>query len=89
MDIGFTLHVVHIVGTRMIAKGTDGLTRGIMLEGVVKGEDMLSFIDLSKTALEKHPALLEFMQSWTTPILGETKVFSLSGKNSLRLECNA
>jgi hypothetical protein len=74
MDFGFTLHVVHVAGTRMITKGMDGLSRGIMLEGVVKGEDMSSFVDLSKTALERHPALLEFVRSWTTPILGESKV---------------
>ncbi len=48
----FTLHVVHVAGTRMIAQGTDGLSRGIFLEGVVRGEDMLSFVDLSRTASE-------------------------------------
>ncbi len=46
MEHGFALHVVHVAGTRMIAQGTDGLSRGILLEGVVRGEDMLSFVDL-------------------------------------------
>jgi hypothetical protein len=52
MKKSFSLHVVHVAGTRMIAQGTDGLSRRIMLEGVVQGKEMLSFVDLSKTAIE-------------------------------------
>jgi hypothetical protein len=52
LEYDLTLHVVHVAGTRMIAQGTDGLSRGIFLEGVVRGEDMLSFVDLSRTAIE-------------------------------------
>jgi len=70
---GFVLHVVHVAGTRMIAQGTDGLSRGILLEGVNKGEDMLSFIDLSRSAVERHTRLLEFVRSWLDPIVGESK----------------
>jgi len=58
----------------MIAQGTDGLSRGIFLEGVVWGEDMLSFVDLSRTAVERHPGVLEFVKSWVAPILGESTV---------------
>jgi hypothetical protein len=47
MEYEFTLHVVHVAGTRMIAQGTVGLSQGIFLEGVMRGEDMLSFMDLS------------------------------------------
>ena len=32
LDHNLTLHVVHVAGTRMIAQGTDGLSRGIFLE---------------------------------------------------------
>jgi hypothetical protein len=35
MKYGFSLHVVNVAGTRMIAQGTDGLSRGIMMEGIV------------------------------------------------------
>ena len=75
---GFTLHLVHVAGTRMIAQGTDGLSRGILLESVVKGEDMLSFVDLSRTAIEKHHDILGFVQSWVEPVLGEGKVLSVN-----------
>ena len=77
MKYGFTLHMVHVTGTRMIAQGTDGLsTRGSLLERVVKGEDMLSFVDLSRSAIERHPGLLEFVHSWEEPVLGESRVLS-------------
>jgi hypothetical protein len=28
LEVGFNLHIIHIAGTRMIAQGTDGLSRG-------------------------------------------------------------
>jgi hypothetical protein len=74
MEYDFTLHMVHVTGTRMINQGTDGLSRGIFLEGVVRGEDMLSFVDLSQTAIERHPGVLDFVKSWVFPILGEGKI---------------
>ncbi len=58
----------------MIAQGTDGLSRGIFLEGVVRGVDMLLFVDLSRTAVERHPGVLEFVKSWVAPILGDSKL---------------
>jgi hypothetical protein len=74
IEYDFTLHVVHVASTRMIPQGTDGLSREIFLEGVVRGEDMLSFLDLSQTAIERHPGVLNFVKSWVSPILGEGKV---------------
>lgn len=65
MEHGLTLFLVHIAGTRMIAQGTDGLSRGLLLEGVLSGKDMLSYVDIAKTALERQPDLLEYIQSWT------------------------
>jgi hypothetical protein len=76
MEHGFTLHVVLVAGTRMIAQGTDGLSRGILLEGVVRGEDMLSFVDIARTALERHPGLLDYVKSLVDPILGTSKVLT-------------
>ncbi len=52
LEQGFLLHMVHVAGTLMIAQGTDGLSRGIYLEGVMAGDSMLSFINLAKSALE-------------------------------------
>jgi hypothetical protein len=47
LEYDIALHVVHAAGNRMIAQGTDGLSWGIFLKGVVRGKDMLFFMDLS------------------------------------------
>ena len=52
LEYGMTLHVIHISGKRMIAQGTDGCSRGSLMEGVMAGEDMLSFVDLGQSAVE-------------------------------------
>ena len=64
MEYGVTLFLVHCAGTRMIEQGTDGLSRGTLLEGVLSGKDMLSFINIAKTALERHPLVLDYIKSW-------------------------
>ncbi len=76
MKYGFSLHVVHVAGTRMIAQGTDGLSRGVMLEGVVHGNDMLSFVDLYKTALDRHPGVIDYVKSWLDVSLGISKLLT-------------
>ena len=68
LDQGFILHVVHVAGTRMIAQGTDGLSRGSFLEGVVAGSIMLSFIDLALPAIRRLPVIIKFMRSWVEPV---------------------
>ncbi len=57
------LHVVHVAGMPMIAQGTHGPSRGTFSEGVVAGKDMLSFVDLFQSAVERHPPIVEFVQS--------------------------
>ena len=76
LDYGFTLYVVHVAGTRMIAQGTDGLSRGSFLEGVVAGGQMLSFIDLSLSATIRAPGVVDFVKSWVEPVLGGLKILS-------------
>ena len=69
MDYGLLIHIVHVSGKRMIAQGTDGCSRGFLMEGVMAGEDMLSFVDLSKSAVDRYPPLLEWLRSWSVPDL--------------------
>ncbi len=59
------LQVIHIAGTRMIQQGTDGLSHGDFLGGVLAGQDMLSFIPLCKTAIERSGILLDWIREWT------------------------
>jgi hypothetical protein len=65
MTYGMTIHDVHVSGCRMIAQGTDGCSRGSMMEGVMSGLDMLSFVDLGRMALERHPPLLSWVRAWS------------------------
>ncbi len=48
----------------MIAQGRDGCSRGLLMEGVMTGHDMLSFVNLGCTAIERHPPLLAWVCSW-------------------------
>jgi len=47
---GVQLHVIHIAGTRMQAQGTDALSHGDLLTGVMRDRNMLQFIPLHLTA---------------------------------------
>ena len=80
MDSGMTLYVVHCAGSRMIAQGTDALSRGSLLEGVMAGRDMLGFVDLARSAVERHPPLLEFVRDVT----GRPKLEALEPKDWFR-----
>ncbi len=67
MEFSFVLHVVHVAGTRMIAHGTDGLSRGTLLDGVLSGNNMLSYVDLLRTAIEQYLPVLDYVQGWLEP----------------------
>ena len=59
------VHIFHVSGTRMIAQGTDGVSRGFLGEGVMSGESMISFIPLHMSATDRSPTLLlEWVRSW-------------------------
>ena len=48
----------------MIEQGTDGLSRGDMLEGVLMGDEMTSHIPLAESALERSSSLRGWLDSW-------------------------
>jgi len=58
------LHVIHISGTRMIASGIDGLSRGDTGEGILGGQHVLNFVPLSQPAVERSGKLLPWVQTW-------------------------
>ena len=58
------VHVIHVPGSRMIAQGTDGLSRGDHSQGVMRGTPMLSFVPLGRSALERSPALRGWVETW-------------------------
>lgn len=61
---GLRLHVIHVAGTRMIAQGTDGVSRGNMLEGVMAGQKMISFVPLHLSAFDRSKTLQPWVKSW-------------------------
>jgi hypothetical protein len=63
---GIKLHVFHIAGTRMIAQGTDSVSRGCLAAGIMNRSSMSSFIPIHLTAEERSPGLLEWISGWST-----------------------
>ena len=54
----FKVHVLHAAGSRMIEQGTDGLSRGLLFEGLVgERKDFLTYLPLNKSALERSTSL--------------------------------
>jgi hypothetical protein len=64
MHMGWKIHLIHVAGMRMIEQDMDGLSCGDMVAGVMGGADMLSFIPLCYSALERQPNLHEWVYSW-------------------------
>ena len=54
------VHFVWIAGKRMIAQGTDSLSRGDLTSGVMRGEAFLSFIPLNLPAFQRS----DVMRPW-------------------------
>ena len=49
----------------MIHQGTDGISRGLLDEGVSSGKDMLSFIPFDEDALVRYPPVEDWVKSWS------------------------
>jgi hypothetical protein len=64
MDASLILHVIHVSGTRMIAEGGDGGSRGDLTQGVMAGRPILDYIPLHLSALEREPNLEAWVRSW-------------------------
>ena len=62
------VHFIHVADTPIISQGTDGLSRGDMYEGIMKGGAMLSFLLLEKSALARSPALSKWIEGWASTL---------------------
>ena len=51
---GFTLHVIHVSGKRMIVQGTDALSRGDATRGVLAGNRWFQYVPLALSAYERN-----------------------------------
>ena len=59
------LRVIWVAGTRMIDQGTDGLSRGDLLTGVMAGDSMLFHVPLNKTSEERFPGVVDWLLQYT------------------------
>lgn len=64
MRTGAALNIIHVSGKRMMAQGTDGVSRGSMKEGITTGASMLSFVPISISAMDVFPPLGDWISSW-------------------------
>ena len=70
------MRVVWVAGTRMIDQGTDGLSRGDLMTGVMAGNSMLFYVPLNKTCEERQPGILAWLT--TTCVAKEWKILQAS-----------
>jgi hypothetical protein len=72
VETGCILHVIHVAGTRMKVAGIDGLSRGDLLEGMMRsGQNPLHFLPISQSAAERSPRVLDWIYSWWNGADGE------------------
>ena len=64
MRANCVLHLVHIAGTRMIACGVDGLSRGELQVGALLSGGPELMLPLHLTALDRSPGLEAWVKSW-------------------------
>jgi hypothetical protein len=64
MDHDLILQAIHISGKRMIAQGTDGLSRANHSQGVMRGKPIQDFVPLHLSPLEQE-AGLKLWLTWT------------------------
>ena len=65
------VHVIHVAGTRMIEVGVDGLSRGSTHEGIMTGRNMLEFMPLHLSALDRDASLKDWVLSWANEKNGD------------------
>ena len=61
LKTGSKFIITHVSGKRMMAQGTDGISRGQLREGISLGASMLSFCPWGSCALERSPTLLPWL----------------------------
>jgi hypothetical protein len=66
MDHNLIIHVVHVLGKRMIDQGTDGLSRADHLQGVVTGRDIHHWVPLNESTFMR----LKPLETWLAKAIG-------------------
>jgi hypothetical protein len=80
IEADLLIHVVHVAGKRMIAQGTDGLSRGDKSTGVMQRISMEQFVPLHLSALECSPQILSWITAGLEPIFLEPEDWFTKGQ---------
>lgn len=56
------IHLIWVAGTRMIAQGTDGVSRGDLSTGVMSGRSMLQYVPLNLGVNARSPGLVAWFE---------------------------
>ena len=64
MKFNCLVRIFHVAGSRMIAQGADGLSRGDLLAGSLNGKDPMSFIPTHLSAIQRSPSLKSWVTTW-------------------------
>jgi hypothetical protein len=60
------IHLIHFAGKRMMAQGIDGLSQGVMTQGVMRGSPLEDFVPLHLDPLARQgPSLAKWVNSWS------------------------
>ena len=59
---GFRLFITHVSGRRMVAQGTDGVSRGQLKEGIALDRAMLSYCPWGQSAVDRSPKLVSWLR---------------------------
>jgi hypothetical protein len=68
MEHGLFIHLVWVSGKRMIAQGTNGLSRGDLTTGVMKGDHMLDYVPLHLSVVERSLEQADWLLSVCLPL---------------------
>ena len=84
------IHICHVAGTRMIEQGSDGLSRGNLTEGAMKGKPIRSFVPIHLGALERQIVTVEgWIRSWAGETVEslEPEGWFVRGQNIIEGDC--
>ena len=79
MEGDLRLHVIHVAGKRMIVQGTDGGSRGDLNQGVMAGENMLGFVPLHLSAMDRSGSVERWIRGLWDKDLGELELLTPEG----------
>jgi len=64
MKLKLIIHVIHISGKHMIKLGVDALSRGVLTDEVMNGENLLQHIPMNKSVLEQSKCFRDWLLGW-------------------------